>query len=307
MSHALLFPGQGAQFAGMAADLFESHAVARQLFERANERVPWDLMKLSFEGPEEDLAQTEVCQVAIYVASLAVWEVWKELASPPEPVVSAGLSLGEYTALTEAGALSFEEGLELVARRGKLMQEACDAAAGTMASVIGLSAAEVEEAVGATEGVVTVANYNSPMQFVLSGEVEAVRAAGERCKEKGAKRVLELKVAGAYHSPLMSPAAEALRPHLEMAAIAAPRHPVVLNLTGEATTDPEEIRQGLIRQVTHPVRWEASMGQLRGLGAERGVELGPGAVLRGLMRGLDRDFPVQSLCTEESIQEAARE
>ena len=307
MSHALLFPGQGAQFAGMAADLFEAHEGARDLFKKANEHVPWDLIELSFEGPEEELARTEVCQVAIYVASLAVLAAWKDRTSPPEPTVSAGLSLGEYTALTEAGALSFEEGLDLVRRRGALMQRACEDTAGTMASVIGLGAAQVEEAVAATEGVVTVANYNSPKQFVVSGEVEAVRAAGERCTEMGARRVLELKVAGAYHSPLMSPAAEELRPHLEEATIVAPRHPVVLNLTGAETTDPEAIRQGLIGQVTHPVRWEASMRRLRGLGAERGVELGPGRVLRGLMRAVDPDFAVQSLCSEESIRASAAE
>ena len=287
---------------GMGADLYRSHPPARDLFDRANDRVGFDLVSVCFEGPEEALAATAACQVAIYCTSLAAWGYWKEVASPPEPVVSAGLSLGEYTALTVAGALDFEEGLDLVARRGALMQEACEARPGTMVSILGLSHKEVEEALDGAVGIVQVGNYNSPRQVVITGETEGVRQAARKCKELGAKRVLELKVAGAYHSPLMSPAGEALRPRLEGASILEPSHPVILNVTGRGSRDPEEIRQGLIRQVTSPVRWSDSMEDLRDLGVVRAVEVGPGKVLKGLLRQIHRGIAVESLCSVESIR-----
>ncbi len=302
MGLALLFPGQGAQFVGMGADLYRSHPPSKSIFDRASEQVDFDLLGVCFEGPEEALAETTACQVAIYVTSLAAWGFWKEQTATPEPAVSAGLSLGEYTALTIAGALSFEEGLDLVSRRGALMQKACEERPGTMASVIGLSAEAVEGALEGVDGVVQVANYNSPSQVVLTGEEGAVRRAADRCKEMGAKRVLELSVAGAYHSPLMKPAEEALRPRLAEASIRPPTHPVILNVTGRESRDPELIRDGLIRQVTSPVRWSESMSRLRDLGVDGALEMGPGRVLRGLMRQIDRGLPVESLCSLESIQ-----
>lgn len=302
MGLALLFPGQGAQIVGMGKDLRDAHPGARALFEKAQDRLPWDLEEVTFHGPEEALAATGACQVAIYVTSMAVWEIWKEVPGAPEILASAGLSLGEYTALAAAGALTFEEGLDLVTRRGALMQEACEAREGTMASVLGLAAEAVEEAVAGTEGVVAVANYNAPTQIVITGETGAVRAAGERCREAGAKRVLELNVAGAYHSPLMAPAQEALEPHLREAVIEEPRYPVILNVSGRATRDPEEIRHGLIEQVTSPVRWVESMESLRSLEVERAVELGPGTVLKGLLRKVDRKIPVESFCSLESMR-----
>lgn len=302
MGLGLLFPGQGAQLVGMGADLYRSHPPSKAIFDRAAGQVDFDLISVCFEGPEEALAQTSICQVAIYVTSLAVWGFWKEVSNRPKPRISAGLSLGEYTALTVSGALSAEEGLDLVALRGALMQEACDASPGTMASVIGLSGKQVEEALDGADGIVQVGNYNSPTQVVITGEAVAVRQAMEICREKGAKRVLELKVAGAYHSPLMRQAEEALRPRLGDASIREPSNPVILNVTGRESRDPEEIREGLIRQVTSPVRWSESMGRLRGLGVERVCELGPGRVLKGLLRQIDRDLPVTSLCSAESIQ-----
>ena len=306
-TRAILFPGQGSQFVGMARDLFENETVARDMFEIASERMGRDLMALCAEGPQEVLNATDVCQPAIFVASLAAVKVIENSggASHLEARATAGLSLGEYSALVHSGAIRFEDALDVVIARGKAMQEACDKTAGTMASILGLDLEAVREAVSeASEaGIVAVANVNAATQIVISGEKAAVELASEKAREKGARRVIPLEVAGAYHSPLMASATETLKPILANLQIAEPEIPFYANVSGARVSDPEEIREGLIRQVESSVLWEPTLRLLIEDGVAEVLEPGPGKVVAGLVRQVDRSIPTRSVLAKDSIEE----
>jgi [acyl-carrier-protein] S-malonyltransferase len=301
-TRAVLFPGQGAQFLGMAADLVEAYPEARAVFEAGREVLGRDLLAVLREGPEEDLNSTRTSQPAIFLHSMAVLEaLGPELGLDGRygrglpALATAGLSLGEYSALVFAGAIEFEDALRVVAFRGECMQEACDASRGTMASVIGLSVDRVEEVVAEARaaGVAAgIANYNSPDQTVISGEEGAVDDLVKRLEAAGARRAIKLKVAGAYHSPLMAPAARKLEPRLRQLAIRAPRLPFLSNVTGAEVGDPEAIRSGLMKQVESPVRWTDIVRRLLDLGMGSALEVGPGRVLAGLVKGLQRGLEV---------------
>ncbi len=295
---ALLFPGQGAQVVGMGADLHERFESVRALYAQANAPVEFDLAKISFEGPEDELRRTDVSQPAILVASLAAHGAVNELAAGKlaEPAAVAGLSLGEYTALVAAGALSLEDAIRLVIERGRFMQECCDAQPSGMASVVGASPEVVKDAVavGAKTGVVVVANWNSPRQIVISGEKAALDAACAAAKDNGARRVLPLPVAGAYHSPLMAPAGVKLATVLSDVEIRKPSCRYVSNVTAQFEDDPDRIRELLVRQVSSPVRWQESIELLVKSGITRAYELGPGTVLAGLCKQIDRALSVVS-------------
>ena len=290
-TRAILFPGQGSQFVGMARDLFENETVARDMFDIASERMGRDLMALCAEGPQEVLNATDVCQPAIFVASLAAVKVIENSggASHLEARATAGLSLGEYSALVHSGAIRFEDALDVVIARGKAMQEACDKTAGTMASILGLDLETVREAVSEASdaGIVAVANVNAATQIVISGEKAAVELASEKAREKGARRVIPLEVAGAYHSPLMASATETLKPILADLRV----------------SDPEEIRDGLIRQVESSVLWEPTLRLLIEDGVAEVLEPGPGKVVAGLVRQVDRSIPTRSVLAKDSIEE----
>ena len=306
-TRAILFPGQGSQFVGMARDLFENETVARDMFEIASERMGRDLMALCAEGPQEVLNATDVCQPAIFVASLAAVKVIENSggASHLEARATAGLSLGEYSALVHSGAIRFEDALDVVIARGKAMQEACDKTAGTMASILGLDLETVREAVSeaAEAGIVAVANVNAATQIVISGEKAAVELASEKAREKGARRVIPLEVAGAYHSPLMASATETLKPILANLQIAEPEIPFYANVSGARVSDPEEIREGLIRQVESSVLWEPTLRLLIEDGVAEVLEPGPGKVVAGLVRQVDRSIPTRSVLAKDSIEE----
>ena len=306
-TRAILFPGQGSQFVGMARDLFENETVARDMFEIASERMGRDLMALCVEGPQEVLNATDVCQPAIFVASLAAVKVIENSggASHLEARATAGLSLGEYSALVHSGAIHFEDALEVVIARGKAMQEACDKTAGTMASILGLDLETVREAVSEASdaGIVAVANVNAATQIVISGEKAAVELASEKAREKGARRVIPLEVAGAYHSPLMASATETLKPILADLQICEPEIPFYANVSGARVSDPEEIRDGLIRQVESSVLWEPTLRLLIEDGVAEVLEPGPGKVVAGLVRQVDRSIPTRSVLAKDSIEE----
>ncbi len=286
MKTAALFPGQGAQGVGMGKDLFEKSAAARKTFEEANAILGLDLAKICFEGPEETLNRTDTCQPAILVHSIAAVRALEEKGLPLKADVAAGLSLGEYTAHVYAGSIAFADALRLVRKRGEAMQAACDAKPSTMATVLGLDLEKLRTAVAeaASKGVIVVANILGPGQAAISGEVAAVEAAGEAAKKLGAKRVVMLKVAGAFHSPLMASAVAALKSALAGTEIRAPRIPVVSNVTAGSVTDPAQIRELLGRQVGEPVLWEDSLRRMGADGVKRFVEVGPGKVLTGLAR-----------------------
>jgi [acyl-carrier-protein] S-malonyltransferase len=287
----LLFPGQGAQKVGMGADLWQDFQAARAAFETACRATGMDLCALCFEGPIEELSRSDVAQPAILTASVAALRALEEEADQLPVRAAGGLSLGEYTALVAAGAIAFEEAVGLVQRRGRYMQEACEATPGAMYSVIGLADEVVEEACRRasveTEPGVWPANYNSPGQVVISGGEEAAAVAAGLCTEAGARKVIELKVAGAFHTPLMQPAAERLAEDLAAVDFASPAFAVVSNVTGEPHGGPREIRELLARQVTEPVRWVACARRLAATGLRSFVEVGPGRVLKGLLRRID--------------------
>lgn len=294
----VLLPGQGAQAVGMGRELAASSPEAAAVFRRADELLEEPLSRLCWEGPEEELTRTENAQPAILTHSYAVWSALPG-AVRESVVAAAGHSLGEFTAYLVAGALSFEDAVRLVRRRGELMARSRE---GTMAAVLGLGDEEVEAVCDGVEGVVVAANYNAPGQVVVSGEVEAVREASRRAEEAGARKVVPLDVSGAFHSPLMEVAREGLAGALEAVELRGPAFPVVANATAEAVESAGRARELLVQQLTSPVRWASSVRRLAGLGAGRWLELGPGSVLRGLARRIDRDLVVQSIADPEGLR-----
>lgn len=292
MKQACVFPGQGAQYVGMGKDLYEQNETVRALFERANEVLGFRITDIMFEGTAEELKQTKVTQPAVFLHSVAMAAA---LGVTPDAV--AGHSLGEFSALVVSGALTFEEGLRLVAKRAEAMQQACEAVPGTMAAVLNLSDEAVEAACAAVEGVVVAANYNCPGQLVISGEVSAVEAACVKCKEAGARRALVLPVGGAFHSPLMEPAREELARAIAAADFQTPRCPIYQNVDAKPHTDPVEIRTNLIAQLTAPVRWTQIVRQMTADGVDTYLELGPGTVLQGLIRKVEGSVSIESRST----------
>ena len=301
---AVLFPGQGAQFVGMGKDLAENFPQAKRLFEQADSVLGYSLSKICWEGPQEALVRTEHCQPALYVSALAAWAALEAVmgGNSPAPAAGAGLSLGEYTALAAAGAYSFADGLKLVRLRGQAMEEAAQQNKGTMASVMGLEL-DLLEAICSEAGA-QVANINAPGQIVISGTPASVQTASERAKEKGAKRVVPLEVAGAFHSRLMEPASQKLKAALASAQLSPLRYPVLSNVTGAAYPDSEQARTLLARQLTQPVRWETCVRSLVGMGIRRFLEVGPGTVLKGLCRRIDPELEVLSVGTPDQIRQA---
>lgn len=290
---AYIFPGQGAQFVGMGKDLYNNNEEARALFEKANEILGFRITDLMFEGTEEDLRQTKVTQPAIFLHSVILA---KSLGKDFRPAMVAGHSLGEFSALVAAGALSFEEGLKLVAKRAGAMQKACEAQPSTMAAVLALPDEKVEEVCAAIDGIVAPANYNCPGQVVISGTIEAIDEACAKMKEAGAKRALKLKVGGAFHSPLMQPAQEELAEAIEAADFREPICPVYQNVDGRPHSDPKEIKANLIKQLTAPVHWTQDVEAMVADGADEFIELGPGNVLQGLVKKIAPSVEVSGMC-----------
>jgi len=293
--NAYIFPGQGAQFSGMGLDLYEKSALAQELFEKANDILGFHITDIMFEGSAEDLKETKVTQPAIFLHSVILA---KTLGERFKPDMVAGHSLGEFSALVAAGALTFEDGLKLVSQRAEAMQKACDAQPSTMAAVLGLDDAIVEKICTTTEGVVVAANYNCPGQLVISGEVEAINKACESLKDAGARRALVLPVGGAFHSPLMEPAREELAAAIENTTFSQPNCPIYQNVTASAITDENEIKANLISQLTAPVRWTQSVQQMITDGASHFTEVGPGKVLQGLVRKINREAETASATFE---------
>jgi [acyl-carrier-protein] S-malonyltransferase len=278
---AYIFPGQGAQFVGMGQDLYEAYPEGKALFKKADELLGFSITEIMFRGTADELKQTKVTQPAIFLHSVIMASILEDQFNPD---MVAGHSLGEFSALVAAGALGFEDGLELVARRAKAMQKACELKPSTMAAVLGLDDAVVEEICNNAEGIVVAANYNCPGQLVISGEVEAVNAACEQLKEAGARRALVLPVGGAFHSPLMEPAREELAEAIAQTAFSAPRCPIYQNVSTRAEDDPAEIKKNLIAQLTAPVKWTQSVENMFKDGASDFIEVGPGKVLQGLVK-----------------------
>ena len=289
MKKAYIFPGQGAQFPGMAKELYDTNPTAREMLERANEILGFRITDIMFEGTPEELKETKVTQPAIFLHSVVLAKCLPDFA----PDMVAGHSLGEFSALVAAGAMDFEEGLKLVSIRAQAMQKACEMNPGTMAAVIRLSADRIEEICASTEeGIVVAANYNCDDQIVISGEKAAVEAACIRLKEAGARRALVLPVGGAFHSPLMEPARAELAEGIEKAVFHTPICPVYQNVTAKPSTDPAEIKANLLAQLTSSVKWTQSVRNMISDGADTFIELGPGQVLQGLVTKI-ADIPVE--------------
>lgn len=286
-----IFPGQGAQFVGMGLDLYEKSTEAKALFEAANGILGFSITDIMFSGTDEDLKQTKVTQPAIFLHSVILSKVLDENFAPQ---MVAGHSLGEFSALVANGTLSFEDGLQLVAKRAAAMQKACELQPGTMAAVLGLEDAKVEELCATIDGIVTPANYNCPGQLVISGELKAVEAACEKMKEAGAKRALVLPVGGAFHSVLMKPAEEELAAAIEQTTFHKPLCPVYQNVTTTAVSDENAIKTNLIKQLTAPVKWTQSVQQMIADGATEFIEVGPGKVLQGLVKKINKEAVVAS-------------
>ena len=282
---AYIFPGQGAQFTGMGQDLYEASAKAKDLFQAANETLGFDITKVMFEGTPEELKETKVTQPAIFLHSTILAEV---MGDAFQPDMVAGHSLGEISALVANRTLAFTDGLQLVYKRALAMQKACEAAPSTMAAVLGLEDHIVESICADQNGIVVAANYNCPGQLVISGEIEAINAACEALTAAGARRALLLPVGGAFHSPMMEPAREELAAAIEATIFTAPACPIYQNVSTFAVTDPAEIQKNLMAQLTAPVKWTQSMQNMIKDGATEFIEVGPGNVLQGLMRKIDR-------------------
>ena len=281
-----IFPGQGSQFPGMGKDLFDQYEIAKKLFNQANEILGFDLSKIIFEGTKEDLQQTSVTQPAIYVHSVILSKVMGDNFNPD---AVAGHSLGEFSALTAAGAIDFESGLKLVSKRAEAMQKACDHEPGTMAAVLGMEDGLVEKICAETEGIVVAANYNCTGQLVISGAITAVEMACESLKNAGARRALILPVGGAFHSPLMEPARVELANAIDATSFKAPRCPVYQNVVAKAVNDPLEIQKNLIDQLTAPVKWTQSVNEMLKSGTTSFIEVGPGKVLQGLVKKISKE------------------
>jgi|WP_321247220.1 [acyl-carrier-protein] S-malonyltransferase len=295
--NAYIFPGQGAQFSGMGLDLYENSPLAQELFEKANDILGFHITDIMFEGSKEDLKETKVTQPAIFLHSVILA---KTLGDSFKPDMVAGHSLGEFSALVAAGSLTFEDGLKLVSQRAQAMQKACELQPSTMAAVLGLDDDIVEKICATTEGVVVAANYNCPGQLVISGDVDAIHRACETLKEEGARRALVLPVGGAFHSPLMEPAREELAAAIENTTFSKPNCPIYQNVTASAITDENEIKANLILQLTAPVRWTQSVKQMITDGASHFTEVGPGKVLQGLVKKINRETETASATLESN-------
>lgn len=288
---AYVFPGQGSQFPGMGKELYEKSAVVRGLFDQANQILGFNIKKIMFEGTAEDLKQTNVTQPAVFLHSVSLAQMIETF----EPNAVAGHSLGEFSALVAANALSFEDGMQLVAKRAEAMQEACEIQPSTMAAILGLEDRIVEEVCLSVDGVVVPANYNCPGQLVISGEIEAVEKACELLKEKGAKRALILPVGGAFHSPMMEPAREKLERAIEQVRFHKPICPIFQNVTASAVSDPDEIKKNLNIQLTAPVRWTQTIQNMWAEGLTSYLEVGPGRTLQGLIKKIEREAQVSGV------------
>jgi len=288
---AYVFPGQGAQFVGMGKDLYENSPLAKEMFEKANEILGFRITDLMFAGTDEDLRQTKVTQPAIFLHSVILSKV---LGTDFKPEMVAGHSLGEFSALVSAGALSFEDGLKLVSARAQAMQKACEKEPSTMAAVLGLDDDKVEEICKSIDEVVVPANYNCPGQLVISGSIKGIEVACQKLTEAGAKRALKLAVGGAFHSPLMEPARQELEAAINKTSFNKPICPIYQNVDAKPTSDPETIKKNLIAQLTAPVRWTQTVKNMLANGANNFVELGPGNVLQGLIKKVDRTVAAES-------------
>jgi [acyl-carrier-protein] S-malonyltransferase len=292
---AYIFPGQGAQFSGMGLSLYEGSTLAKSLFERANEILGFNITKIMFEGSVEDLKQTKVTQPAIFLHSVILA---KSLEDRFRPDMVAGHSLGEFSALVANETLKFEDGLKLVSQRALAMQKACDSSNGTMAAVLGLENEIVEQTCKSVKGVVVAANYNCPGQLVISGAVDAIQTACEQLKEKGARRALVLPVGGAFHSPLMAPAREQLSAAIENTQFHTPCCAIYQNVTATPILNETEIKNNLISQLTSPVKWTQSVQQMIADGGAEFIEVGPGNVLQGLVRKINREMETKAATIE---------
>lgn len=291
--HAYVFPGQGAQFVGMGKDLYDNYPQAKELFDKANEILGFNITEIIFNGTDEDLKQTKVTQPAVFLHSV-IRAICLGEAFKPEMV--AGHSLGEFSALVAAGVLSFEDGLRLVSKRALAMQAACELQPSTMAAVLGLEDAKVVEVLdGIKDEVVVAANFNCPGQLVISGTQAGIEQACEALKAAGAKRALPLKVGGAFHSPLMEPAREELAKAIEETTFSAPKCPIYQNVVAQAVTDPSEIKKNLIAQLTAPVRWTECVRAMVADGASHFTEVGPGTVLQGLVKKIEPSVTAESI------------
>lgn len=288
---AYVFPGQGAQFSGMGKDLYDNSQQAKELFHQANEIMGFDIMKIMFEGSDEELKQTKVTQPAIFLHSTILATC---LGTSFLPDMVAGHSLGEFSSLVANKCISFEDGLKLVAQRAMAMQKACEIQPSTMAAILGLEDEVVEQICAKIEGIVVPANYNCPGQLVISGSVPAVEEACAKLTEAGAKRALILQVGGAFHSPLMEPAREELAAAIEQTIFNTPICPVYQNVTALAVSNPDEIKKNLVLQLTAPVRWTQTMKQMLADGATEVIEVGPGKVLQGMFKKVDREIQTNS-------------
>ncbi|SDR66723.1 [acyl-carrier-protein] S-malonyltransferase [Formosa sp. Hel1_31_208] len=295
--NAYIFPGQGAQFSGMGLDLYENSPLAQELFEKANAILGFPITDIMFEGTPEDLKETKVTQPAIFLHSVILA---KTLGDSFKPDMVAGHSLGEFSALVANGVLNFEDGLKLVSQRAQAMQKACELQPSTMAAVLGLDDDIVEKVCAMTDGIVVAANYNCPGQLVISGEIDAINTACETLKEEGARRALVLPVGGAFHSPLMEPAREELAAAIENTTFNKPNCPIYQNVTASAIIDENEIKANLILQLTAPVRWTQSVQQMITDGAAHFTEVGPGKVLQGLVKKINREVETASATLESN-------